>query len=203
MSDEAKCKCQFCNQHIAFPVEMAGQMFACPHCGLETKLFIPQTDPAPKPAAPIEPLAPQPTMDKPDESSIIAWSYVLCFLIPIAGFFFGVYLMAKKKSGHGAACMAISIVLGLGWLAVFSTSGFTLFDKQKSILENYLSADAQLKSDENLKAVQGAYGWNLGDVLPNNFEPKTNDASLGITCDFDPQGLAVMGAQIVAGLKAA
>src|ERR1035437_5625982 len=50
---EAKCSCQFCNGHIAFPAEMAGQMSACPHCGLETKLFIP--DVAKAPAAKIPP----------------------------------------------------------------------------------------------------------------------------------------------------
>ena len=67
MSAEVKCKCQFCNQHTAFPAEMAGQMFACPHCGLETKLFIPQTSTTPKPGAPTNPPVPQPTIEKPDE----------------------------------------------------------------------------------------------------------------------------------------
>ena len=43
MNNEAKCSCQHCNGHIAFPSEMAGQMFACPHCGLETKLSVPTT----------------------------------------------------------------------------------------------------------------------------------------------------------------
>ena len=47
MSTEAKCSCQFCNGHIAFAAEMAGQMVACPHCGLETKLFIPNVAKAP------------------------------------------------------------------------------------------------------------------------------------------------------------
>jgi len=47
MSTEAKCSCQFCNGHISFPAEMAGQMVACPHCGLETKLFIPNVTKAP------------------------------------------------------------------------------------------------------------------------------------------------------------
>ena len=47
MSTEAKCSCQYCNTHIAFPTEMAGQMFACPHCGLETKLFIPNVTKVP------------------------------------------------------------------------------------------------------------------------------------------------------------
>ena len=47
MSNEAKCSCQFCNGHIAFSAEMTGQMVACPHCGLETKLFIPNVTKAP------------------------------------------------------------------------------------------------------------------------------------------------------------
>ena len=47
MSTEAKCNCQYCNGHIAFSVEMAGQTIACPHCGLETKLFIPNITRAP------------------------------------------------------------------------------------------------------------------------------------------------------------
>ena len=41
MSSEVKCSCQVCNGHIAFDATMAGQDIACPHCGMETKLFIP------------------------------------------------------------------------------------------------------------------------------------------------------------------
>jgi hypothetical protein len=36
MSEEAKCDCQHCGGHIAFPSEAAGQNVACPHCGKET-----------------------------------------------------------------------------------------------------------------------------------------------------------------------
>ena len=40
----------------------------------------------------------------------------------------------------------------------------------------------------NLKAANGAFGWTLGAVLPDNYEVKTNDADgYGITYDFDPQ----------------
>ena len=55
MSSEAKCCCQFCNGHISFDTAMAGQMVACPHCGLETKLFIPP----PQRQAPPQPLKSQ------------------------------------------------------------------------------------------------------------------------------------------------
>ena len=42
MSEEAKCDCQHCGEHIAFPGEAAGQNVTCPHCGYETALFLPQ-----------------------------------------------------------------------------------------------------------------------------------------------------------------
>ena len=41
MSTEAKCNCQHCSGHISFPTELVGQTTVCPHCGLETKLYVP------------------------------------------------------------------------------------------------------------------------------------------------------------------
>jgi Zn finger protein HypA/HybF involved in hydrogenase expression len=41
MSNEAKCDCQHCGGHIAFPSEAAGQTVECPHCKNETLLFLP------------------------------------------------------------------------------------------------------------------------------------------------------------------
>ena len=61
MNDEAKCSCQVCNGHIAFPVEAAGQAVECPHCKMETILFVPQTQPAKPVPVKTEPSAkPQP-----------------------------------------------------------------------------------------------------------------------------------------------
>src|ERR1019366_10444336 len=53
MSTESKCKCQHCNGHIAFPSEAAGQMVECPHCHLETQLFIPPATVPLKQSAPV------------------------------------------------------------------------------------------------------------------------------------------------------
>jgi DNA-directed RNA polymerase subunit RPC12/RpoP len=50
MSDEAKCKCTNCSQPISFPEEGEGTTIVCPHCGLDTILFIPP--PPPKPETP-------------------------------------------------------------------------------------------------------------------------------------------------------
>ena len=37
-----KCSCNHCSGHIEFDASEAGQVVACPHCGLETKLYVPQ-----------------------------------------------------------------------------------------------------------------------------------------------------------------
>lgn len=42
MSNEAKCNCQRCGEHIAFPIEITGQEIICPHCGRETTLLLPE-----------------------------------------------------------------------------------------------------------------------------------------------------------------
>jgi hypothetical protein len=44
----AKCPCQNCNTHLEFDTKDAGQTIACPNCGMDTLLFMPQ-----KPAKPI------------------------------------------------------------------------------------------------------------------------------------------------------
>jgi hypothetical protein len=39
---EVKCKCQTCSGQIEFSSEMSGQTVECPHCKMDTILFIPQ-----------------------------------------------------------------------------------------------------------------------------------------------------------------
>ena len=137
MSTEAKCNCQHCNGHIAFPAEMAGQMFECPHCKLETLLFIPLTD---KPA-------PQSAPSKKRISAIL-WIF-------------------------GGALLMLPILFFIGY-ALFQTAS-----KQVS------KTDSTNNSVE-IKTVVGALGWNLGDVLPINFQVETNDDICGISYNFDP-----------------
>lgn len=44
MNDEAKCACLYCGEHIAFPIEAAGQKIECPHCQCETLLSTPSAE---------------------------------------------------------------------------------------------------------------------------------------------------------------
>jgi hypothetical protein len=41
VNSEAKCSCQKCNEHIVFPLDMAGQTINCPHCNARTVLADP------------------------------------------------------------------------------------------------------------------------------------------------------------------
>ena len=47
--------------------------------------------------------------------------YMLAVLLPLFGFFAGVWLMTRKESGHGCAVMVVSVLSGVVWLAVFSS----------------------------------------------------------------------------------
>ena len=44
MSAEAKCECEHCGEHIAFPSEAAGKTVECPHCKNVTLLFLPSDE---------------------------------------------------------------------------------------------------------------------------------------------------------------
>src|SRR5207245_882443 len=37
----AKCPCNNCSEHLEFDESDAGSTVTCPHCGLETTLFVP------------------------------------------------------------------------------------------------------------------------------------------------------------------
>lgn len=47
-----KCSCQVCNEHLEFESRNSGQTVNCPHCGMETLLYIPNI---PKCDAPLMP----------------------------------------------------------------------------------------------------------------------------------------------------
>jgi hypothetical protein len=49
----AKCPCNHCSGHIEFDSEHTGETVQCPHCGIDTLLFLPQLARVPfKPPAP-------------------------------------------------------------------------------------------------------------------------------------------------------
>jgi DNA-directed RNA polymerase subunit RPC12/RpoP len=51
MSAQAKCKCNNCSEWLEFDTSQAGSTIQCPHCGMDTILFVPKMT-APPPSRP-------------------------------------------------------------------------------------------------------------------------------------------------------
>ena len=125
-SNESKCNCQYCNGHITFPAEMAGQSINCPHCQLETLLFISAA------AVPIK--QPPPT----------------------------------RKNTNAVRVLVVAIILAAGFAGAFLLKPLLLTKSQKQ---------TEQSKPTNLKPVLGAFGWKLGDKLPEQLKSKAHDGT--------------------------
>lgn len=96
----AKCPCNHCNGKIEFDIEHAGKAISCPHCGMETLLFIPQLEEPPKPNKPLPSLGPA---GKWVLISLVAFS-LLCFLA---------YKIATSQFVQQFAAGSVGIIAGL------------------------------------------------------------------------------------------
>ena len=147
MSNEAKCICQHCSGHIAFPAEMAGQMFECPHCKLETLLFIPPAATLPRP--------------KNKNTTIIWLSAVVILLLACGAATFFLQKSPKKTEP--------------------STEPNLPKQSNQTTAEPTQSATEQT----NLKSVVSAFGWKLGDKLPDQLRSQVKDATYHFTPDTE------------------
>jgi hypothetical protein len=82
--------------------------------------------PPPAPARPKPPIPSRPAIAQDTETTTIAkstiiCSYVISVLMPLFGFFAGIYLIAKKQTGHGVACMALSIFMFLVYISMMNS----------------------------------------------------------------------------------
>ena len=80
----------------------------CPACGKETHIL---------PAGSI----PQPRIqvESTEFDTAILLGYVFAIILPIIGFFVGLYLILKNQCGHGAATLAVSAFSFVLWFLLF------------------------------------------------------------------------------------
>jgi hypothetical protein len=87
-------------------------MADCPHCGLETKLYIPPISKVPVTAA-------GRSSGNSVDSGLVVCGWVFAILIPLIGFVIGIYLMANKQPGRGLAMMVTScLVSAIVWFLI-------------------------------------------------------------------------------------
>ncbi len=107
--------CPNCDQELAVDQSGAGTQIDCPSCGNKTVIAIE------KPKYYTFNQSEPENSEEDQRDQRIYLSYSLAVFVPLAGFFSGIYLMAKKEHGHGAVCMGISVFCLFIWLAVISS----------------------------------------------------------------------------------
>jgi hypothetical protein len=95
--------CLQCETALEFETECPPEKIECPNCRYANRVIMNRTVRHGKP------WYPEGALRDSIDPAMIRIGYTMAILIPLAGFFFGIYLMAKKQSGHGCACMAISL----------------------------------------------------------------------------------------------
>jgi len=107
----ATCKCQHCGQPVEFEMEgwSYGQTQACASCGQVTRTQLPRRK-----------MGFDPNPEKSNPQNVLVWIYLGVVLMPLVGFFGGIYLLAKNQPGHGATAMAGSVIMVLIWTVVLT-----------------------------------------------------------------------------------
>jgi hypothetical protein len=111
--NELKIACPSCGGHIAFPVNMHGQVISCPHCSLSVPLviagYVPSTRPEPVRHAQIE------KRKRTSAGGIIIEIIGLLFCLTIVGAIIGIPLLF--------------VGAGMASKSIYSACGNTLADK--------------------------------------------------------------------------
>jgi hypothetical protein len=102
-----KSKCEHCQGE--FEDEGFEKTVFCPSCGKETHIR-----PVGSSFGPIR------SVETADYDGVIMAGYFLAVLLPLFGFFVGVYLLVKSQHGHGVAAMALSVFSIIIWTLIFS-----------------------------------------------------------------------------------
>jgi hypothetical protein len=104
-------------------VDLHNTEVECPHCQRTTTLLVPSPSARVRKAdsLPPTPIRAESAADEEESQSTLTCCLILSVLIPFVGFFCGVWLMTKKETGYGVACMGTSIFVVI-MILVFMSS---------------------------------------------------------------------------------
>lgn len=124
-------ECPFCKQPIEFPEEMNGQWVDCPGC--KEQIPLEKTPEIKENKASMAGLYQGVRNQNAIETSknelskdlqkLVQIGFLLSFLFPIVGFFFGIFLLFRNAVAQGVVCMILSLLFSYLWfellLAIF------------------------------------------------------------------------------------
>jgi len=115
MNEQPKCKCNNCSENIAFPVEIAGQTIECPHCHLDTILFVPRDwnpapkeNPIPEPTPPPKPIEPEKIEETLDDIGDIFFIVGIVGAVIAAAIIF--LILANQSQGDNNIGIIVSLI---------------------------------------------------------------------------------------------
>jgi DNA-directed RNA polymerase subunit RPC12/RpoP len=202
-----KCSCGHCSGHIEFDSEHAGQMVACPHCGHETKLYVPKV-PLSKSSQNVSVEIKRGVNPLGIASLILGIIACLFCWIPFLGLFviplaaIGLLLAllglimasANKKTGFvfpisgGIVCL-LSIIIALvmtGGFAVLIQKANTDAKSDEAKVRSKSSADQTSQNLTPLTFQQGNIKGNIGEII-HGFTTGESSTERGLivkTCNF-------------------
>lgn len=110
-----KCRCQLCNQPIEFQPAEAGRAATCPHCGMETELFIPG------------PLAAPQSRKRPQWWWIVlSWAWIPFLIAAVVWVIWvvGGKILAQPQGLAAAGLMTGAFIYVALWIAAFILAVF-------------------------------------------------------------------------------
>lgn len=105
----AKCSCSQCGNHLEFPLEGAGAIIACPHCGQQTQLTL---------EAP-------PQSDKPSAAELLA-GFTGSIRRTRASFFYQIGLLLVTVVMLVLPVIYVGMIVAVGWGVFHYATHFTL-----------------------------------------------------------------------------
>ena len=120
---DVKIECSFCSQPIEFPKDMSGQWAECPRC--HEQIPLEKTAQLTENKASLAGVyqgvrnrsagASSSTLLSNEMLKLVQVGYLLAFLFPVIGFFFGFYLLFRNAVSQGVICMILSLIFSYLW----------------------------------------------------------------------------------------
>jgi predicted RNA-binding Zn-ribbon protein involved in translation (DUF1610 family) len=124
--NSVKFLCPLCGGNLEIAAENVGQFAPCPHCGEEIPLekpaqedfVIKSSNLAQYQQVRNRAATQAATGTTPELKQLVKVGYLLAIIMPLIGFFIGLFLLFKNRPLDGILCMVLSLIFSGIWAAV-------------------------------------------------------------------------------------